>query len=94
MVDPPPEIFLLSLALVDGLSVRMALSLANGGTSRTLGLKILQVQGKGGRTDPATGPGLPTWTDRPRPIPARLGRPFTPVGPQVIMHFAPPLAPF
>jgi hypothetical protein len=32
--------------------------------------------------------------DRPRPIPARLGRPFAPVGPRVIMPFAPPLAPF
>jgi hypothetical protein len=33
-------------------------------------------------------PGL-GQADRPRPIPARLGRPFAPVGPQVIMHFAP-----
>jgi hypothetical protein len=28
-------------------------------------------------------------SDRPRPISTRFGRPFTPVGPQVIMHFAP-----
>jgi hypothetical protein len=62
---------------------------ANGGTSRTLGLKILQVQGKGGRTDPRSGPGRPDWADRPRPIPTWFGRPFAPVGPQVIMHFAP-----
>jgi hypothetical protein len=63
----------------------MALLPANGGTSRTLGLKILRVQGKGGRTDVGSGPGRRAWTDRPRPIPARLGRPFAPVGP---MHFA------
>jgi hypothetical protein len=64
------------------------LSFANGGASRDLGLKILWVQGKGGRTNPGTGPGRPAWADQPRPIPARLGRPFAPVGPQVIMHFA------
>jgi hypothetical protein len=29
------------------------------------------------------------WADRPKPISARFGRPFAPVGPQVIMHFAP-----
>jgi hypothetical protein len=29
------------------------------------------------------------WADRPRPISARFGRPFAPVGPQVIMHFSP-----
>jgi hypothetical protein len=32
--------------------VRMVLSLANGGASMVLGLKILRVQEKGGRTDP------------------------------------------
>jgi hypothetical protein len=69
--------------------VRMALSSANSGASRTLGLKILRVQWKEGRTDPRSGPGRPAWADRPRPIPARFGRPFAPVGPQVIMHFAP-----
>jgi hypothetical protein len=74
---------------VDGLSVRMALSFANGGASRALGLKILRVQGKGGRTDAGSGPGRPAWADRPRPIPARLSRPFAPVGPHVIMYFAP-----
>jgi hypothetical protein len=47
------------------------------------------VQGKGGRTDPGTGPGWPAWADRPRPISSWLGRPFAPVGPHVIMHFAP-----
>jgi hypothetical protein len=82
MVDPFPEIPLLSLLLVDGLLVRMALSLSlvNGGASRTLRLKILRVQGKGGRTDPGTGPSRPAWADWPRPIPVRLGRPFTPMG--------------
>jgi hypothetical protein len=62
---------------------------ANGGASRDLGLKILWVQGKGGRTDTGSGPGQPAWADRPRPIPARLGRPFAPAGPHVIMYFAP-----
>jgi hypothetical protein len=54
-----------------------------------LGLKILRVQGKGGRTDTGTGLGWPAWADRPRPNSARFGRPFALVGPQVIMHFAP-----
>jgi hypothetical protein len=89
MGDPPPEISLLSLYLVDGLLVRMALHSANGGASRTLGLKILRVQGKGGQTNPRSGPGRPDWSDRSRPIPARFGRPFAPVGPRVIMHFSP-----
>jgi hypothetical protein len=62
---------------------------ANGGASRALGLKILWVQAKGGRTDPQSGLGRPAWADRPRTISARFGRPFAPVGPQVIMHFAP-----
>jgi hypothetical protein len=44
---------------------------------------------KGGRTDPRSGPGRPVLVDRPRDIPARFGRPFTPVGPHVFMHFAP-----
>jgi hypothetical protein len=68
--------------------VRMAPP-ANGGASRVFGLKILRVQGKGGRTDPRSGLGRPAWADWPRPILARFGRPFAPVGPQVIMHFAP-----
>jgi hypothetical protein len=44
---------------------------------------------KGGRTDAGSGLGRPPWADRPRPISARFVRPFAPVGPQVIMHFAP-----
>jgi hypothetical protein len=44
---------------------------------------------KGGRIDVRSGPGRPAWADRPMPIPVRFGRPFAPVGPQVIMHFAP-----
>jgi hypothetical protein len=62
---------------------------ANGGASWTLRLRILRVQEKGGRTDPRRGPGRPAWAERPRPIPARFGRPFAPAGPQMIMHFAP-----
>jgi hypothetical protein len=42
---------------VDGLLVRMALFLPNGGASRVLGLKILRVQEKGGQTDTGTGLG-------------------------------------
>jgi hypothetical protein len=87
--DLPPKISLLSLQLVDGLLVRMALSLSNGGASRVLGLKILRMQGKGGRTGHRSGLGRPAWADRPGPISARFGRPFAPVGPHVIMHFAP-----
>jgi hypothetical protein len=68
---------------------RMALCLANGGPSSNLGLKDLRVQEKGDRTDPCSGPGWPAWADRPRPIPARFGPPFAPVGPHVFMHFAP-----
>jgi hypothetical protein len=59
---------------------------ANGSASRVLGLKILRVQVKGGRTDDRSGLGRP---DRPRPISARFSRPFALVGPQVIMNFAP-----
>jgi hypothetical protein len=70
------------------------LSIANGGASTNLGLKVLWVQAKGGRTDTRSGPGRPAWADRPRPIPARFGQPFTPVGPHVFMHLAPPLALF
>jgi hypothetical protein len=62
----------------------MTPSFANGGASWDLGLKILRVQGKRGRTDVGSGLGRPAWADRARPIPARLGRPFAPVGPQVI----------
>jgi hypothetical protein len=67
----------------------MALCFANGSASRDLGLKILQVQGKGGQNDPQSGPGWPAWADCPRPVPARLGRPFASVGPHAFMHFAP-----
>jgi hypothetical protein len=66
-----------------------SLSLANGGASRSLGLKIFRVQGKGDRTDVGSGLGQLAWADWPRPISAWLGRPFAPVGPQVIMHFVP-----
>jgi hypothetical protein len=62
---------------------------ANSGASRTLGLKILRVQGKGGRTDPRSGPGRPAWADQPKPTSAQFGRPFAPVGPHAFMHCAP-----
>jgi hypothetical protein len=88
MGDPPPKISLLSLACGWPLG-------ANGSLFREWrhlqGLRVEDPSGarKGGQNDPGTGPGWPAWADRPRPIPARLGRPFAPVGPQVIMHFAP-----
>jgi hypothetical protein len=63
--------------------------LSNGGASKVLGLKILRVQGKGGQTDHQSGLGRPAWADWPWHISARFGRPFAPVGPQVIMHSAP-----
>jgi hypothetical protein len=68
---------------------QMALCLANGGASSNLGLRDLRVQEKGGRTNPQSGPGQPAWVDEPRPISARFGRPFAPVGSHVFMHFAP-----
>jgi hypothetical protein len=40
---------------------------ANGGASRTLGLKILRVQGNGGRTDPQSGPGRQLGPTGPGP---------------------------
>jgi hypothetical protein len=61
----------------------------DGSASRLLGLKILRVQGKGGRTGHRSGLGRPAWVDRPGPTSARFGRPFAPVGPYVIMHFSP-----
>jgi hypothetical protein len=62
---------------------------ANGGASRALGLKILRVQGKGPRTDVGSGLGRAAWPDRPRLISAHFIHPFAPVGPHVIMNFAP-----
>jgi hypothetical protein len=64
VVDPPPEIFLLSLSLACGWppGANGSLSLANGGASRALGLKILRVQGKGGELTPEVG-----WAGRPGP---------------------------
>jgi hypothetical protein len=73
MVDPPPEISLLSLSLVvDGCLVRMALSSVNGGAPRALGLKILRVQERGGgRTDHRSGPGRPAQA-HPSPVRSSL----------------------
>jgi hypothetical protein len=67
---------------------------ANSGASTHLGLKGLHAQEKGGPNRHYGGPGRPAWADWPRPILARFGRPFAPVGPHVFMHFAPPFAPF
>jgi hypothetical protein len=61
----------------------------DGGASKVLGLKILRVQGKGGRTSHRSGLGRPAWADWPGPTSARFSRPFAPVGPHVIMYFAP-----
>jgi hypothetical protein len=46
----------------------MALYLANGGASTNLGLKILRVQEKGGRTDTRSRPGRPAWPTDPGPF--------------------------
>jgi hypothetical protein len=70
------------------LSVRMALFCE---WRRLQGFRVEDPSGarKEWRTDPRSGLGRPAWVDRPRPISARFSRPFAPVGPQVIMHFAP-----
>jgi hypothetical protein len=86
MVDLPPEISLLSLAL--GWSPGAYGSLP--AEWRCLqGFRVLQVQGKGGRTDTGTGLCRPACAHWPRPNSAQFGRPIAPVGTQVIMHFAP-----
>jgi hypothetical protein len=69
MVDPPLEISLLSLACEWPLGANGS-PFANGGASRTLGLKILRVQGKG--VKPTSGVGQagrlgPTGPDPSRP---------------------------
>jgi hypothetical protein len=55
--DLPP----LSLACGWPPGANGSLSPANGGASRVLGLKILRVQGKGGRTGHRSGLGRPAW---------------------------------
>jgi hypothetical protein len=60
------------------------LSSANGVASRDLGLKILRVQWGGKRTDPRSGSGRPAQAHL-----GRFSRPFSPVGPRVIMYCAP-----
>jgi hypothetical protein len=67
---------------------------ASGGASRTLGLKILWVQGKVGRTDPRSRPGWLTWADRPGSISARFGRPSLPWVLRWLCILPPPLALF
>jgi hypothetical protein len=72
----------------------MALPSVNGGASRTLGLKILRVQGRGAEPTPGAG-----QVGRPRPTgpgPLRPGS-VVPSLPWVLMHlctFPPPLALF
>jgi hypothetical protein len=83
--DPPP----LSLACGWPPGANGSLSPSNGGASRVLGLKILRVQGKGGCTGHRSGLGRPAWADRPGLTSARFSHSFTPMGPHVIMHFAP-----
>jgi hypothetical protein len=58
---------------------------------RLQGFRVQDPSGarKGARTNAGSGLGRPAWADRPRPISAWFGRPFAPVGPQVIMLFAP-----
>jgi hypothetical protein len=51
----------------------MALSPANGGASKVLRLKILQVQGKVGRTDARSGLGQPAWASPPQVHPPPQG---------------------
>jgi hypothetical protein len=57
-----------------------ALSLSIGGASRVLGLKILRVQGKGGRTGVGSGPGRTGVGSGPgRPAWAHLGPIWSPL---------------
>jgi hypothetical protein len=85
VVDPPPEISLLSLSLACGWPPD-----ANGSLlckwRRLQGFRIKDPSGarKGGPNRP------PEWAGPgPRPISARFGHPLALVGPQVIMPFAP-----
>jgi hypothetical protein len=71
---------------VSWLSLKIKVEPVNGGASTTLGLHLLHAQEGGwGRTDI----GMGKAGRRPRPILARLGRPFATVGPLNILHFAP-----
>jgi hypothetical protein len=87
VVDPPPEISLLSLSLACGWPPG-----ANGSLPsewrRLQGFRVEYPSGarKGGPNRP------PKWAGPAvlgRPAKAHFGRPFAPVGAQVIMHFAP-----
>jgi hypothetical protein len=86
MVDPPPEISLLSLPISCGWPLD-----ANGSPlcewRRLQDFRVEDPLGarKGG-AEPTPEVGQ---ADRPRPLPARFSRPFAPLCPQVIMHFAP-----
>jgi hypothetical protein len=89
VVDPPPEISLLSLSSLWMASWYEWLSPCE--WRHLQGFMVGDPSGarKGGRTDPQSGLGRPAWADRPRPISARFGHPFAPVGPHAFMHFAP-----
>jgi hypothetical protein len=86
--DPPPKISLLSLACGWPLGANGSLS-CEWWCLHELRVEAPSGARKGGRTDPGSGTGRPAWADQPRPIPARFGHPFAPVGPHVFMHSAP-----
>jgi hypothetical protein len=72
----------------------MALCFANGGASRDLGLKILQVQGKGGRTDPRSGPDRRLGPTGPGPSQPDSVTPSLPWVLVWLCTLPPPFAPF
>jgi hypothetical protein len=82
VVDPPPEISLLSLAC--GWPP---------GTNGSLFCEWRRLQGFRVEDPSGARKGGPNqhrkWTRPARPISARFGRPFTPMGLQVILHFSP-----
>jgi hypothetical protein len=67
----------------------MALYLANGGASTNLGLKILRVQEKGGRTDPRSAPGRPVWADTGQAHPGPVRSPFSSRGSSCVYALCP-----
>jgi hypothetical protein len=86
--------FLRMISLLFSLSSLRTSSRANGslpmnGSAYTyLGLKDFTLK-KWGPNRPQGGPGRLAWANGPRPIRARFGRPFAPVGPYVFLHFTP-----
>jgi hypothetical protein len=94
-VLPSSRVILLANDLPPTLSSLSMASRANGSlSSEWRCLQQLRVEGSSGaRKGRPNRP--PEWArpaglaDRPKPIPARFGRPFAPVGPHAFMHFAP-----